>query len=303
MKEFWKRLIIDGNLTRYEISNNGQIHDLKKDTYTYGNVSTDGYMQYTFYLDNGESKTKLVHRLVAELFIPKEKEEYDVVDHINSNRKDNRVNNLRWCTSAMNTQYAKEKGSLKKEKGEKSPRHKYTLDQIMKVIELLKTGKYKVHEIAKIARVNSHTVSDILAGKTWNHLYNVNDFSVIDSHKKFSDEQIMEAIKMLNGKYTIKEISEITGVAKSVIRSIYKREIYTYITCNIPNLSYKKISSRANSSTILLAISYLETGKYTRKEVSELTGLSRSVIEKLVYKQRWTDLTKGKKLRFKNSLS
>ena len=51
--------------------------------------------------DDNKQKWFRVHRLVAEVFIPNP-ENKPYVDHINGNREDNSIDNLRWCTQKEN---------------------------------------------------------------------------------------------------------------------------------------------------------------------------------------------------------
>lgn len=62
-----------------------------------------GYEQVQLVLA-GTLKMMLVHRLVALAFIPLE-EGKDYVDHIDGNRSNNSVTNLRWCTKLENNNY------------------------------------------------------------------------------------------------------------------------------------------------------------------------------------------------------
>ena len=62
-------------------------------------VHSQGYIQVHL---NG--KTYLLHRLIALQFLPNpDTINNDVIDHINHNRADNHLSNLRWCSSTENS--------------------------------------------------------------------------------------------------------------------------------------------------------------------------------------------------------
>lgn len=74
--------------------------------------NNNGYMYVTLQKDK-KRKTIKVHRLVAEHFI-ENINNYPCVNHIDSNRKNNNVENLEWCTHSQNTQWALKTGRFDK---------------------------------------------------------------------------------------------------------------------------------------------------------------------------------------------
>ena len=65
--------------------------------------------------NDGHHKLNLVHRMVAQAFIPNEKN-YNQVNHINCNKQDNRVENLEWCSPKENMKHAWENNLYKGKK-------------------------------------------------------------------------------------------------------------------------------------------------------------------------------------------
>ena len=64
------------------------------------NLERTGYERITLYKD-GNRRVERIHRLVAMTFIPNP-ENKPCIDHINTDRSDNRVENLRWVTHEEN---------------------------------------------------------------------------------------------------------------------------------------------------------------------------------------------------------
>jgi hypothetical protein len=104
----WRKI---AGFEKYEVSNDGQVRKTQYEMQRSGYIATRGgyvmkqQLQIGGYkrvcLSNNVKGYFLVHRLVAIAFIPLV-EGKDYVDHINGDKTDNRVENLRWVTASEN---------------------------------------------------------------------------------------------------------------------------------------------------------------------------------------------------------
>lgn len=98
-KEIWKDVV--GYEGKYKVSNLGNV--MSYNFYRNKKPRLLKLLNHNcgYYTVNLSRKSFLVHRLVAEAFIPNPNN-YPQIDHINTIRNDNRVENLRWCTKTDN---------------------------------------------------------------------------------------------------------------------------------------------------------------------------------------------------------
>ena len=148
-KAEWRQ--IKGFEGLYEVSNLGQVRSLdkyskcKNGKYNFYKgkivkVGKDkyGYLQFALSKDKNK-KTVKVHRLVAEAFIPNPLNKPQI-DHINTNKNNNKVWNLRWVTPKENINNPI---TLKKHKGENNPMFgKHHSEETKKKLSELNKGKY-----------------------------------------------------------------------------------------------------------------------------------------------------------------
>ena len=92
----------------YAVSNLGNVKSLnylrtRQEKLLSPKIRNDGYLQVCLY-KNGEKKHCLIHRLVAEAFLPNPNN-YPQINHIDENKSNNCLENLEWCSSQYNNNY------------------------------------------------------------------------------------------------------------------------------------------------------------------------------------------------------
>lgn len=96
-QEIWR----DFRDTKYQVSNMGRIKNTETGYITFGSPNKNsGYIRWTYSQRDGIRKEIQAHRAVYEVFHPNE--EINVINHIDSNRGNNRLSNLENITQQEN---------------------------------------------------------------------------------------------------------------------------------------------------------------------------------------------------------
>ena len=134
--EEWQRV----EETNYEVSNHGRFRRVGQRNIISGSLNKDGYIDVSI-----NKRVYRLHRLVAQAFIPNPRGK-EIVDHIDGNRANNCVSNLRWVTAQENSDN-QHRAKTQMEAAEERRRDK-KIKELLK--ELFETGISRLELIRRI---------------------------------------------------------------------------------------------------------------------------------------------------------
>lgn len=156
MEEIWKD--IEGYENLYQVSDMGRVKSLKfgKERILKSIKTKNGYLQVDL-SKKGKTKKYLIHRLVAQAFLPNPNN-LPQVNHRSEDKTDNRVENIEYCNSRYNSNYGSRNERVAKSK-------------FIPILQFTKEGKFvkkwnSAIQVSKELGIKRNNICNCLKGRS-----------------------------------------------------------------------------------------------------------------------------------------
>ena len=169
--EEWKEIVFDDKISeneKFKISNYGRIINCKTDKeFLVKKYFINGYQNLPVkQKQNGKSTSRYVHKLVAEHFL--EQNDGIYVIHLNYDKTDNRVENLKWATKREKEIHQFNNPNWEKVVQKRGKKIGKLNEGKVKIIKRqLKNEKNRINMIAKRFGVSDTQIHRIKKGENW----------------------------------------------------------------------------------------------------------------------------------------
>lgn len=213
MLEIWKD--VQGYEGRYQVSNLGNVKSLKdnlgrpREKLRSLATTNQGYKKVDLHRKGDKPKSKYVHRLVVEAFLPNP-ENKPMVNHKDSNPSNNHIENLEWCTQAENVQHGYREGNMKPARhrlGARTSQNKFkhtyfekSRNRWVASVEILNTQGVRAERKSFSIKKYGSTLAELLAAQAVNHI--LEELNDSERSKNTFTEIELKQLEDINGKET-----------------------------------------------------------------------------------------------------
>lgn len=158
----------------YKINEHGDIYSGYTKNLMHPKTDKNGYLSIGLRTTYGKAKMFRVATLVLVTFVgdyPTSMKD-PTVNHIDGDITNNHYTNLEWMERSVNSSIRSNKGA-----GELNHEAKLSNDDVLKIVNYIKTTELSFQEIGELFNVDKSTINNIVQKKNWSHLIGDNNLS------------------------------------------------------------------------------------------------------------------------------
>lgn len=276
MKLREKEIELEGN--KYKVYEDGRVFSCHYNKFLTGSVNSRGYQEIK--IANG--KTRRVHRLVAEAFIPCDGNMDElIVNHIDGDKLNNKVSNLEWGTQLYNVQEAVNTGLHDGYGTEKAK-------EVAEYMETCSTGE-NFHTIAEKFGVSHYFVGRLYRRQVYENItYDMDfvDFVELGITEELADEVCKYFASNPNAKY--EDVQEKFNLSKSSVIRIKTGTLF-------PEIAKKyniQLRNKPDETTVRNICLDLINTKDTYDVIAARRGVTKSTVMRIKNKKSFADIVK-----------
>lgn len=151
----------------YEINEEGIVRRISSKRVKKPYLRKDGYVGIQLYKSKTEVLNFQLHRLIAIAFIPNPNN-LPFINHMDSDRQNNKISNLEWCTKQENVIHGYISG-FASNRGSKNGFSKLSEQQVLE-IRKKKTEGLTHQQLANMYNVSYGCITGIIQRTNWKHI-------------------------------------------------------------------------------------------------------------------------------------
>lgn len=171
----------------------------------------------------------------------------------------------------------------------------YSNDTIKDACDLIQEGKLNNREISEVVGINERYISDLKTNKRRVDISSEYDFSNVPARnapKAIVARQVCELLQ--EGKKSVKEISEITGMNQSMVSGVKNGRYWTTISKDykFDNIPYDRHTDDEKINRIRRTCELLQERNMSQEDISKEVGISRAMVEDISRGKSWKSISK-----------